>query len=101
MLRLLALLMFASPVAAQDIPSCTAARAGATACLSGKLCACGFARGGSVAGRPDGWRWDCGALRPACGEALAPPALPAPMPLPPQFLLQMPGAEPPMTPWPR
>lgn len=100
MRRLLVLLpLLAAPAAAQEIPSCTAERAGAVACLSGKLCACGFARGGSLAGRPDGWRWDCGALRPACGEALAPPGL-APVPgLPlPDLLLPLP---PPRSSWPR
>lgn len=92
------------PAAAQEMPNCAAERAGAVACIAGKLCACGFARGGSVAGRPDGWRWDCGALRPPCGEALPPAALngfPAPLP---QLYLQLPppglGEPPPsMTPW--
>jgi hypothetical protein len=105
MRRLLILLpLLASPAAAQEIPVCDTARAGAVACLAGKLCSCGFARGGSIAGRPDGYRWDCGALRPPCGEALPPAALNAvPAPLP-QLYLQLPppglGEPPPsMTPW--
>ena len=101
---LLALLVLAMPAVAQEIPACNEARAGAVACLSGKLCSCGFVRGGSVSGRPDGYRWDCGALRPPCGEALPPPGLsvvPSPMP---HLYLQLPppglGEPPPsMTPW--
>ncbi|HEV7264351.1 MAG TPA: hypothetical protein VGN83_05465 [Falsiroseomonas sp.] len=67
---LLTLLLAALPAAAQDPPACTAERAGVASCMAGKLCRCDFARGGTLAGRPDGWRWDCGVLRPACGEAL-------------------------------
>lgn len=116
---LLLLLTLAWPAVAQDIPSCTQDRLGAVACMSGKLCSCGYQRGGVMSGRPDGYTWDCGALRPACGEALAPPADfgGAPQPLP-QILLplpqmdqpgwpQRPGNRPPYntppsnTPWPR
>lgn len=100
----LAFAMLALPAAAQEIPACNETRAGAVACLSGKLCSCGFARGGSVAGRPDGYRWDCGALRPACGEALPPPGLPVVPFLTPPLYLQLPPPgfgepPPPMTPW--
>ena len=95
MLRALVLpFLLAWPAAAEDIPACDAPRAGAVACLSGKLCRCDSARGGSVAGRPDGWRWDCSALRPACGEALPTPwpgALPAPLP---ELFLQLPPPSP-------
>ncbi|WP_372620556.1 hypothetical protein [Falsiroseomonas sp.] len=71
LLPLLAMPMAApAPAAAQDPPSCTAERAGVASCMAGKLCRCDFARGGTLSGRPDGWRWDCGVLRPACGEAL-------------------------------
>lgn len=86
MLRLvLFLLLPVLPALAQEPPACAAERAGGVACLSGKLCRCDFARGGSIAGRPDGWRWDCGALRPACGEALR-PAGPSYAPMPEVFL---------------
>ncbi|PWS38018.1 hypothetical protein DFH01_01520 [Falsiroseomonas bella] len=110
MLRLLLLLLFAMPAAAQEIPACNQDRVGAVACMSGKLCACGYQRGGSVSGRPDGYRWDCGALRPACGEALAPAAQGQPLPMPQLYLTVPPPGEapmppgapfPPMTPWPR
>jgi hypothetical protein len=91
------LLLLAPPAAAQEIPSCNQDRVGAVACMAGKLCSCGYQRGGVVSGRPDGYRWDCGVLRPACGEALPPAALPGmPMPFPmPQLNLDV-G---PMTPW--
>ena len=68
-------------------PSCAAETAGLVACVAGKLCACGFARGGAVAGGgvPAGYRWDCGVLRPACGEPSDRPATldRYPYPLPP------------------
>ncbi|WP_237215463.1 hypothetical protein [Falsiroseomonas oryziterrae] len=96
---LLPLLLLAVPAAAQSPPACTDARAGMAACLAGKLCLCGYQRGGIVSGRPDGWAWDCGVLRPPCGEALAPPGLLNPPQILPQLLLPLP--DPPMTPWPR
>jgi hypothetical protein len=89
MRRLLILLLpilAASPATAQDPPGCTVERAGVAACMAGKLCRCDFARGGSLTGRADGWRWDCGVLRPACGEAL-PPAGSGLSPLPPPEVL--------------
>jgi hypothetical protein len=91
MWRVLAFLLIALPAAAQQPPACYAGVAGAVACMSGKLCACEFQRGGSVSGRPDGWRWNCGALRPSCGEALAPPGLgQSPMLPMPELYMQIP-----------
>lgn len=55
--------------------SCGPANAGQVACMDGRLCRCGFERGGSIAGRADGHDWDCGALRPDC-----PPLVLAPDP---------------------
>lgn len=97
--RLLPALMFlaAMPAAAQAPPVCDQDRVGATACLAGRLCACSYDRGGVVSGRAEGYRWDCGILRPACAEA--PAALPA-LPAPPVELL-LPRHPPGMTPWPR
>jgi hypothetical protein len=90
-------LLLMMPAAAQEMPACNQDRVGAVACMAGKLCACGYVRGGIVSGRPDGYRWDCGVLRPACGEALPPAGMPAaPMPMP-ELNLSLP----PMTPWPR
>lgn len=104
MRRLLALLLLASPAAAQDPPACNQDRVGAVACMAGKLCSCGYQRGGSVSGRPDGYRWDCGVLRPSCGPvpgadlpggALQPmPQILVPLPPPPH-------RPPPTSPWPR
>jgi hypothetical protein len=87
---LLMLLLLLAPLrlAAQEIPACNQDRVGAVACMAGKLCACGYARGGIVSGRPDGYRWDCGALRPACG-APAPADLPGFAQQPPPFYLQL------------
>jgi hypothetical protein len=99
---LILLLLLALPAAGQDIPACTQDRVGAVACMAGKLCACGYQRGGSVSGRPDGYLWDCGVLRPPCGEALPPATLGGfPQPLP-QLILPLPQhgfQPPPMSPW--
>jgi hypothetical protein len=104
MRRLLFLaLILAWPAVAEEIPACNAARAGAVACLSGRLCECRFERGGSITGVATGHRWNCSILRPACGAALAPPAAMTPMPYPPEILVQpqlvpapgMPGWAPP------
>jgi len=99
MRRLLILLplLLAPPAAAQgdDPPACIDSRAGAVACMAGKLCSCGYQRGGVMSGRPDGWRWDCGVLRPACGEALPPAGMqsyPSVLPqLQPQLYLDLPA----------
>jgi hypothetical protein len=90
----LALLLLALPASAGEVPACDPPRAGAVACLAGRLCECRFERGGTISGQPPGYRWNCGILRPNCGEA---PARPYPTPLP-DLLLQLP---PPSSPWPR
>jgi hypothetical protein len=117
-LLLFALMPSARPGAAQEMPACNQDRVGGVACMAGKLCRCDYQRGGVLSGRPEGYRWDCGVLRPACGEALAPPALPGGQPLPmPQLFIQPPFEPPPgfappgfvppgvappgFTPWPR
>ena len=75
---------------AASAPRCTPQREGEVACLDGKLCECRHESGGSITGRRAGTRWNCGALRPACGAAPAEAGQPAernppffPMPLPP------------------
>ena len=66
-LTLLLLVLLAPGTAqAQGLPACGPAREGQVACQANRLCACRFERGGSLAGRPDRWAWDCGALRPDC-----------------------------------
>ncbi len=95
-----------SEVVGNDPIACTDSRAGAVACMAGKLCSCGYQRGGIVSGRPDGWRWDCGVLRPSCGDPVpaTTPSQPVPMP---QLFINIPGAQypqqpqPPFTPWQR
>jgi hypothetical protein len=67
-------------------PACNAAREGMAACFGEKLCRCRFEPGGTLTGRPAGHRWDCGALRPACGTA---PAGPAPPELPGLSIMPM------------
>ena len=66
-------------------PSCADAITGLVAYVAGKLCACRFDRGGAASGLPAGYRWDCGVLRPACGDAAGQPATldRYPYPLPP------------------
>lgn len=83
----LCLLLLAAPAvpARAEPPACTATRQGMAACFGEKLCSCRWAPGGSLTGRPAGYHWDCGALRPACGTAPAgPPATEtSPLALPP------------------
>ncbi len=87
----LLILFLAAGAGASDLPRCVPPREGAVACLDGKLCECRYDPGGSLSGRPAGLRWNCGALRPACGAAAAapvdagppqqpPPVLPMPLP---------------------
>lgn len=76
------------PALAQ-VPACAAEHAGIVACMAGKLCACAYDRGGAVTGVPAGYRWDCGVLRPSCGEAELPATLDAyPYPLPPGLTIE-------------
>ncbi|MFC0406814.1 hypothetical protein [Roseomonas elaeocarpi] len=66
----------AFPAGAPPMPVCNRPREGVAACLAGKQCVCRFERGGSITGRPDGFRWDCGVLQadcPAAPAAVAPP----------------------------
>ena len=65
MRALFLLLLCLSPAAAQ-VPICQALREGMTACFDGRLCRCRLEPGGVLTGRPEGYRWDCGALRPDC-----------------------------------
>jgi hypothetical protein len=62
-------LAFAAPAGAGGEPVCNRANLGQTACFTAKLCECAFDRGGLVSGTPPGYQWDCGILRPSCGEA--------------------------------
>jgi hypothetical protein len=95
MVRLLPLLLLALPASANEVPPCDARRAGAVACLSGRLCECRLDRGGSITGLSTGFRWNCGIRRPSCavlrgsgaaaaraGAATGPPAPAAAAPHP-------------------
>lgn len=83
-MRALLLLLLATPALAQ--PVCDAARLGTVSCQAGRMCECRFERGGSLTGLPDGYRWDCGTLRPSCPTQELRPQTPF-MP-PPQILLE-------------
>lgn len=74
-LALLIPLLLAAPAAAADPPACGPAQNGIVACLAGRLCGCGFERPGRMTGAREGWRWDCGILRPACGGGPDTPAM--------------------------
>ncbi len=93
---LAALLLPGLPAAAQEAPGapiCLAQREGMAACFGDKLCLCRYEPGGTLTGRPPGYRWDCGVLRPNCG--VVPPDTGAgnvPLPLPSLLLQpQLPG----------
>jgi hypothetical protein len=88
----LAPLLLATAAAAQDPPSCVSQREGMLACFAGKACECRYDPGGSLSGRPAGFRWDCGALRPSCGVVPASPEPAAAPPVSVMPLLPMPGA---------
>ena len=60
-----------SVAAAADLPACASPSVGLVACIAGRLCSCRFERASQATGLPADFRWDCGILRPACGE---PPA---------------------------
>jgi hypothetical protein len=64
----LSLLALAAPITAraEPPPVCDTVSDGTLACIAGRQCACRFERGGAMTGRSDGFRWDCGILRPAC-----------------------------------
>ncbi|MBE9605167.1 hypothetical protein IAI18_09845 [Acetobacteraceae bacterium H6797] len=78
----LLLLLLWLPPARAETPACRPAMEGMVSCMAEKLCVCGYERGGTMSGRPEGWRWDCGALRPACGAATRLEPQPS-QPLPP------------------
>jgi hypothetical protein len=61
--------LFAFP-AHGDQPRCTLDAVGLVSCIAGRLCSCGFVRGSPATDLPDGYRWDCGLLRPSCGPPL-------------------------------
>jgi len=63
-----------TPARAEDAASCHRETLGQTSCFSPTLCTCIYDRGGSITGTPPGYRWDCGNLRPSCGEAVNTPA---------------------------
>ena len=46
---------------------CTLDAVDRVACMAGRLCACRFVPGSPATGLTDGYRWDCGILRPRCG----------------------------------
>lgn len=90
----LAVLAVPGPGRAQtEMPfACGERSAGLVACVAGKLCACRSGRGGVMSGLPAGHGWDCGVLRPACGDAAYLPATldPYPYPLPPALGIELP-----------
>ena len=84
-LLVLSLLLRLTPARAEEIPRCTAEIGGAATCMAGRVCECAFKRGGLMTGEPDGWRWDCGILRPSCGPRFD--AAPGAVALPPGLSL--------------
>lgn len=50
-------------------PACTAQRVGQLSCQVSVLCECRHFHASAMEGTPAGYRWDCGTLRPRCGEA--------------------------------
>lgn len=50
------------------VETCSVDAVDRVACIAGRLCACRFVPGSPATGLPDGYRWDCGILRPRCGD---------------------------------
>ena len=71
----------AGPAAAQVTPGawprCVAERDGQQIGQGGSVCECRYNRGGSMVGRPPGWRWSCDILRSDGSGSGAPADLPA------------------------
>src|SRR3712207_3442269 len=63
-----AVVPWAGPAA--QAPACDAQAEGTVACVAGRLCGCRFGRGSPATGLADGFRWDCGILRPRCGDPI-------------------------------
>lgn len=70
-----AALLLPAGAGAQAPPACAPASEGALACLAGRQCVCRFEPARRSVGRPAGFRWDCGIVRPRCPT----PERPAPM----------------------
>ena len=64
-LALPVLFLFASPVSAQDLPGCSLNNANERMCRAGNICVCRIT-GGSLAGFPQAFRWDCGIQNGGC-----------------------------------
>ncbi len=62
----------ATAARAREPLACNGGTAGLVACVAGRLCACGFARGGTMTGLRDGYLWDCGINRPPCPDDVVP-----------------------------
>lgn len=54
-------------------PRCIAERDGQQLGLAGSVCECKYERGGTLTGRPPGWRWSCDIMR-MDGSSLGLPA---------------------------
>jgi hypothetical protein len=65
-LLLCAVLLAPAATRAQAVPGCAPASEGVAACLAGRECVCRFEPARKAIGRPAGFRWDCGILRPRC-----------------------------------
>lgn len=68
---LCAVVLFTSTSYADEkdkLPQCEPSSLGATACMQGVLCECTQVRGGTITGELSGVKWNCGALRPRCGD---------------------------------
>ncbi len=56
-----------TPGRAENDGPCTVDGLDRVACMAGRLCTCRFVRASAATGLPEGFRWDCGILRPRCG----------------------------------
>jgi hypothetical protein len=68
----LATAALATPTSAEPLPRCGPETLGQVACATAVLCECRYSRATVMTGIREGFQWDCGVLRPRCGEGLAP-----------------------------
>ena len=76
-----ATVFMAGATVGQDL-LCDAQVLGRVACLADRLCVCQFTPGSYASRLPDGFRWDCGIMRPYCGGPVPASLNPWPSQLP-------------------
>ena len=75
-----------------EVQVCSAATAGELSVQADVQCECRFFQASAMAGTPEGYRWDCGILRPRLNYAVPVDLNPYPYPLPEGLSVELPGS---------